>query len=68
MKMVGTFAVFFMLAVAERFVRRHTRQLECSYQSVHSSDTDVNAIITLKNIGNLVGTKSFVIISINLKN
>ena len=51
-----------------RFIRRHFWQLQLFYQAVHSSDTDVYAIITLKNIGNFVSAKPFVVISIDMKN
>jgi len=38
------------------------------HQAVHSADTDVNAIITLENESNFISTKSFPVISIELKN
>lgn len=66
--MIGTVAVFFVTIITERLIRGHTRQLKSFHQTVHSTDTDVNAIITLKNIGNFVSTKTFVVISVNLQN
>ena len=52
----------------ERLFCRHTRELERSHQAVHSFDADIDAIITLQNIGDFICTKTFVIIGINLKN
>ena len=56
------------IAADSRFIRRHFWQLQLFHQAVHSSDTDVYAIITLKNIGNFVSAKPFVVISIDMKN
>ncbi len=68
LQMIGTFAIFFVTIITERFIRRHTWQLKSFHQTVHSADTDVDAIITLKDIGNFVSTKTLVVISINLQN
>ena len=67
-QMIGTFATFFATIIMERFIRRYTWQLKSFHQTVHSTDNDENAIITLKNIGNFVSTKTLVVISINLQN
>lgn len=67
LQMIGTFAIFFVTIIMERLIRRYMWQLKSFYQTVHSTDTDENAIITLKNIGDFVSTKTLVIISINLK-
>lgn len=64
--MIVIFAIFFVTIITERFIRGHTWQLKSFHQTAHPTDTDVNAIITLKNIGNFVSTKTFVVISINL--
>ena len=37
-------------------------------EAVHSSDADVNAIITLKNMGDFICSKPFVIVGIDVKN
>ena len=66
--MIGTFAIFFVKIITERLIRGHARQLKSFHQTVHPTDTDVNAIITLKNTGNFVSTKMLVVISINLQN
>lgn len=68
LQMIVTFAIFFVKIIMERFIRGHTWQLKSFHQTVHSTDTDVNAIITLKNTGNFVSTKPLVVISINLQN
>ena len=68
LQMIGTFAIFFVTILTKRFIRRHTWQLKSFHQTVHSTDTDENAIITLKNIGDFVSTKTLVVISINLQN
>ena len=67
LQMIGTFTIFFMTIITERFIRRHTWQPKSFHQTVHSTDTDENVIITLKNIGNFVSTKTLVVISINLQ-
>ena len=46
---------------------RHSRQLHVFHQAVHSADTDVNAIITLQYVSNLIGAKSFVVVSVNVQ-
>ena len=66
--MVGAFAIVFVAIIAVRFVCGHAWQLKSFHQAIHSTDTDVNAIVTLKNIGDFISTKPFVIIGINLKN
>ena len=50
-----------------RLVGGHFGELQSLHQAVHSSDTDVDAIITLKNEGNFVCTKPFVVIGINME-
>lgn len=67
-QMIGTVAVFFVTIITERLIRGHMWQLKSFHQTVHSTDTSVNAIITLKNTGNFVSTKMFVVISVNLQN
>ena len=42
--------------------------MQIFHQAVHSTDTDVNAIITLKNVSDFISTKPFVIISEDLQN
>ncbi len=49
------------------FICGHTWQLKSSHQSVHSTDTDVYAIITLKNVSDLVSAETFVVVGIDLK-
>ena len=46
----------------------HTWQLKSSHQSVYSTDTDVYAMITLKNVSDLVGNETFVVVGIDLEN
>lgn len=64
--MIVTFAIFFVTINTERFIRGHTWQLKSFHQTVHLTDIEVTAIITLKNIGNFVSTKTSAAISINL--
>ena len=44
LQMIGTFAIFFVTIITERLIRRHTWQLKSFHQTVHSTDTDENAI------------------------
>ena len=46
-------------------VSGHFGELHAVYQAVHSADADVNAIITLENELHLIGTKAFIIISVD---
>ena len=56
------------IAADNRFIRRHFWQLQLFHQAVHSSDTDVYAIITLKYICDFVSAEPLVVISIDMKN
>ena len=56
------------IAADNRFIRRHFWQLQLFHQAVHSSDTDVYAIITLKDICDFVSAEPLVVISIDMKN
>ena len=67
MKMVVAGPVIIVPVIAERLFRGHSRKLKGSHQSVHSSDTDADAIITLKDVSDLVSAKPFVVIGIDLK-
>ena len=67
MKVIGTRPVVLMAVITEWLFGGHPRKLKRFHQPVHSSNTDVYAIITLKDIGNLVGAKPFVVIGIDLK-
>ncbi|ERJ83003.1 hypothetical protein HMPREF1987_01229 [Peptostreptococcaceae bacterium oral taxon 113 str. W5053] len=42
--------------------------MQVLHQTVHSTNTDVNAIITCKDKGNLVSPQLFFVIRINLQN
>lgn len=66
LQMIVIFAIFFVTINTERFIRGHTWQLKSFHQTVHPTDIEVTAIITLKNIGNFVSTKTSAAISINL--
>ena len=68
MKMIGANTVVLMFIATIWLFCRHSRKLKVSHQSVHSSDADVNAIVTLKDICDFVSTKSFIVIGVNLKN
>ena len=50
---------------AMRFVCGHGRQLHGAHQAVHSADTDVNAIVTLEDIGYLISSDTFVAVGID---
>ena len=50
-----------------RFVRRHGGQLHGAHQAVHSTDADVNAIVTLKDVCNLISPDTFVAVSVDLQ-
>lgn len=49
--MVVAFAMFFVAIITERFIRGHTWQLKNFHQAVQPAGTDVDARITLKDIG-----------------
>ena len=68
MKVVGTQTIVLMQIVPIRLFGRHTWKLKSSHQAVHSSDTDVYAIVTLKDVGDLVSAKALVIIGVDLEN
>ena len=68
LKMISAFAVVFVPIIAIRLVCGHAWQLKSFHQAVHSTNTDVNAIVTLKNIGDFISTEPFIVIGINLKN
>ncbi len=68
MKMVGARSNVLVTIVMERLVSRHSWKLKGSHQAVHPSDTDVYAIITLKDISNFVSTKAFMVIRIDMEN
>ena len=65
--MVAAFTIIMMFMVVKGLLCGHSREIKVFHQSVHSADTDVNAIITLKNVSDLVSTKPLIIIGINLK-
>lgn len=67
MQVIAAFAVVYML-VSVRFIRGHLGKFHRVHQAVHSSDTDLNAIITFENIGDLISSKTFVIVRVDLKN
>ena len=67
MKMVVAGPVIIVPVIAERLFRGHSRKLKGSHQSVHSSDADADAIITLKDVSDFVSAKPFVVIGIDLK-
>ena len=50
-QMVVAFAMFFVAIITERFIRGHTWQLKNFHQAVPPAGTDVDARITLKDIG-----------------
>ena len=56
-----------MMLIFVWFICGHTWQVKSSYQSVHSTAANVYAIITLKNVSNLVGAETFVVVGINLE-
>ena len=59
MKVIGTRPVVLVAVITEWLFSGHPWKLKGFHQPVHSSDTDVYAIITLKDIGDLVGAKHF---------
>lgn len=66
--MIGKFGNFFVTIIIERFNCGHTWQLKSFNQMVHSANMGGNGIITLKNKGNFISIKTFVVISIDVKN
>lgn len=68
LEMIDALAVFIVFARMKRLLGRHLWQLKRFHQAVHSSDADVNAIITLKNMGDFICSKPFVIVGIDVKN
>lgn len=68
LKMMGAFAICTAFVRMKRLLGRHLWQLKWFHQVVHSFDADVNAIITLKNMGDFIWFKPFVIVGIDVKN
>lgn len=68
LEMIDALAVFIMFVRMKRLLGRHLWQLKRFHQAVHSSDADVNAIITPKNMGDFICSKPFVIVGIDVKN
>ncbi len=66
--MIGTDSVVRMAAANHRFCGRHLGQLQRFHQSVHSSDTDMDAIITLENKGNFICSGPLVVVGVNMEN
>ena len=57
-----------LMSHSSRFISCHFGQIYGLHQSVHSSDTDVYAIITTEYVSDFISTKTFIIVRINLKN
>ena len=55
------------LTADSRSVGRHLRKVQGLHQAVHSSDTDMDAIITLKNISDFVCAKPFSMLTMDAK-
>ena len=68
LEMIDALAVFIVFVRMKRLLGRHLWQLKRFYQAVHSSDADVDAIITPKNMGDFICSKPFVIVGIDVKN
>ena len=68
LEMIDALAVFIVFVRMKRLLGRHLWQLKRFHQAVHSSDADVNAIITPKNMGDFICSKPFVIVGIDVKN
>ena len=68
MQMIYAVAGILMFVDFVRLFGGHFRKLQVFHQAVHSSDADGNAIVTLKYIGDFIGTKPLVVVSINLQN
>lgn len=68
LQVVGAGSVIGTFDRDKRPISGHFRKLQLFHQSVHSADTDVYAIITLKNIGDLVSSESLVVICMDMKN
>lgn len=67
-QIVYTFFIIIVWTFAFGSVRRHFRKFHAVHQAVHSADTDVNAIITLKDELYLMDIKTFIIIRVDMKN
>ena len=67
LEMIGA-VVACLLMMNERLFSRHAWQLKRSHEPVHSSDTDVDAIITLKDISDLISAKTLLIVGMDLQN
>lgn len=67
LKTIDALTVFIVLMRMKRLLGRHLWQLKRFHQVVHSFDADVNAIIILKNMGDFICSKMFVIMGIDVK-
>ena len=66
-QMIGTFTVFSTFSRMKGLFGGRFWKSHAAHQPVHSPDADVNAIITLKNVSNLVCSETFIIVRIDLK-
>lgn len=67
LQMIETGAMIVMSGWDRRFVGRHSGQLQLFHQPVHSSDTDVYAIVTLEDVGDFINTQPFVVIRMDME-
>ena len=65
--MILTRTIIFPGTLPLGFFSGSLRKVHCVHQSVHSAETDVNAIITFQYATNLVSAKRVIVIRINLE-
>ena len=66
-QMIMISPVIMLCGAVMRFVCGHGGQLHGVHQAVHSSDADVDAIVALEDIGDLVGSDTFVTVGVDLQ-
>jgi len=66
MQMIRAFAFGSNRTFPFGFAGGHRRKAHAFHQAVHSSDTDVDAIITSEDVSDFIGVKPFIIIGIGI--
>ena len=66
-QMVVISPVITFYSAVMRFVRGHGGQLHGAHQAVHSTNADVDAIVTLEDVSDFVSSDTFVAVSVDLQ-
>ena len=67
MQMIRAFALLTGRVLSPGLAGGHRRKVHAFHQAVHSSDTDMDAIITSEDVSDFIGAKPLIIISIDME-